>query len=536
MASIEDSLLPQDALPSEKSADEKAKISVGFHFREKRVKSLFTPELIERAATEGIEFVQVDPDRLLMEQGPFDLLLHKMKGEAWESQLDEYIEAHPHTVLIDPYQAVARMDDRSVMLKVVEGLDSADLGVPVTAPKQLLVPSGLAPDDIPRFVLEQGGLRLPLVAKPASANGNDSAHELALVLSEKGLAHVELPTVVQEFVNHGGVLFKLYVLGDYVMVAKRQSLPDIPQDSVFQQKPNPKSTSGDEVVMEEAPGNAKTGVSQGGVKNSESSESGKGGGLPIATMAGFPDDATPKPNEETWTAHEGEDADGKAEGKGKGSEDGKPMAVKLQIQTSEVERLAGRGADGAAAAAVARAKASGAGIIALNRISNVHLADAELDSRGVADPSPELMQKLGLELKKRLGLRAFNVDILREGGTQDSYIIVDINYMPGYEKLPDFTSIFVDFIKKQVGKRRFKVSISAKWKNGSFAKKQKRDGEDDTEGQEEGGLAKPPKPAKVLPPPPSMPYPHVPKKKLWVQLRDLMHQGKLASPLTSPKA
>lgn len=31
----------------------------------------------------------------------------------------------------------------------------------------------------------------------------------------------------QEFVNHGGVLFKLYILGDKVMVFRRNSLPDI---------------------------------------------------------------------------------------------------------------------------------------------------------------------------------------------------------------------------------------------------------------------------------------------------------------------
>ena len=44
---------------------------------------------------------------------------------------------------------------------------------------------------------------------------------LPLVLSPR-------PSRSQEFVNHGGILFKLYVLGDKVMVFRRQSLPDIP--------------------------------------------------------------------------------------------------------------------------------------------------------------------------------------------------------------------------------------------------------------------------------------------------------------------
>lgn len=56
-----------------------------------------------------------------------------------------------------------------------------------------------------------------------------------------------------------------------------------------------------------------------------------------------------------------------------------------------------------------------------NRISNVHLSEEEMEGR-VLDPPASLMQKLGLELRDRLGISAFNVDILREEGKKDRWL------------------------------------------------------------------------------------------------------------------
>ncbi|KAL0392165.1 UNVERIFIED_CONTAM: Inositol-tetrakisphosphate 1-kinase [Sesamum radiatum] len=45
-----------------------------------------------------------------------------------------------------------------------------------------------------------------------------------------------------------------------------------------------------------------------------------------------------------------------------------------------------------------------------------------------------------------MGLRLFNLDIIREHGTQDHYYVIDINYFPGYGKLPEYEHIFTDFL------------------------------------------------------------------------------------------
>jgi inositol-1,3,4-trisphosphate 5/6-kinase/inositol-tetrakisphosphate 1-kinase len=44
------------------------------------------------------------------------------------------------------------------------------------------------------------------------------------------------------------------------------------------------------------------------------------------------------------------------------------------------------------------------------------------------------------------GLRLFNLDIIREHGTRDRFYVIDINYFPGYGKMPEYEHVFTDFL------------------------------------------------------------------------------------------
>ncbi|KAJ8447506.1 hypothetical protein Cgig2_019500 [Carnegiea gigantea] len=65
------------------------------------------------------------------------------------------------------------------------------------------------------------------VAKPLFVDGSAKSHELFLAYDEVSLSKLEPPLVLQEFVNHGGVMFKVYVVGDTIKVVRRFSLPDV---------------------------------------------------------------------------------------------------------------------------------------------------------------------------------------------------------------------------------------------------------------------------------------------------------------------
>jgi inositol-1,3,4-trisphosphate 5/6-kinase/inositol-tetrakisphosphate 1-kinase len=45
-----------------------------------------------------------------------------------------------------------------------------------------------------------------------------------------------------------------------------------------------------------------------------------------------------------------------------------------------------------------------------------------------------------------LGLHLFNFDLIRDSGNKNHYYIIDINYFPGYAKMPDYERVLTDFL------------------------------------------------------------------------------------------
>ena len=87
----------------------------------------------------------------------------------------------------------------------------------------------------PWRLVDAAGLQLPLLAKSLLADGSSDSHKVAIIHDLEGLSCVvrgavpglRPPCSVQEYVNHGGYLFKVYVVGDVVTMTRRKSLPDL---------------------------------------------------------------------------------------------------------------------------------------------------------------------------------------------------------------------------------------------------------------------------------------------------------------------
>lgn len=263
-------------------------------------------------------FVAIDRNQSLDDQGPFDVILHKITGREWRSQLEEFRRRHPEVVVLDPPDAIQHVRNRQSMLQEVAELNLPDCGAQVDIPRQLVVTGD--PATIPE-VVAKAGLKLPLVAKPLVVDGSAQSHALSLAFDELCLTELNPPLVLQEFVNHGGVLFKVYIVGDSIRVVRRFSLPDV---------------------------------------------------------------------------H---------------------------------ERV-------------------GNGVIPFPRVSSAAASadDADLDPEVAELPPCELLDSLSKELRRRMGLRLFNLDIIREGGTGNHYYVIDINYFPGFGKVPDYEYVFTDFL------------------------------------------------------------------------------------------
>ncbi|XP_052202439.1 inositol-tetrakisphosphate 1-kinase 3-like isoform X2 [Diospyros lotus] len=242
----------------------------------------------------------------------------------------DYRQTHPEVTVLDPPDAIQHVHNRQSMLQDVSDLNLSNAYGTVGVPRQLVIKKDRT--SIPDAV-KTAGLKLPLVAKPLVVDGTAKSHELSLAYDQHSLQILEPPLVLQEFVNHGGVLFKVYIVGEAIKVVRRFSLPDV---------------------------------------------------------------------------------------------------SKLELSEN-------------------------AGIFRFPRVSCAAASadDADLDPSIAELPPQPLLERLARELRCRLGLRLFNLDMIREHGTQDHFYVIDINYFPGYGKMPEYEHIFTDFLLGLAQKNKF---------------------------------------------------------------------------------
>ncbi|OIT28116.1 PREDICTED: inositol-tetrakisphosphate 1-kinase 1-like [Nicotiana attenuata] len=201
----------------------------GYVLAPKKVSSFIQDSLVNHAQQQGIDLIPIDLNKPLIEQGPFDCIFHKLYGPEWRKQLEEFSLQNPTSIIIDPIDAIEKLHNRISMLEVVNELKITQENETIGVPLQIFIQEN---SDSPLDHITRQGLDFPIIAKPLIANGTADSHQMYLVLKPEGLEELKPPIVLQEFVNHGGVIFKVYVAGEHVKCVKRRSLPDISEEKL----------------------------------------------------------------------------------------------------------------------------------------------------------------------------------------------------------------------------------------------------------------------------------------------------------------
>lgn len=275
---------------------------------------------MELAKSRGIDLVAIDSTNPLSNQGPFDAILHKLHGKKWNEQLKEFCEKYPYVIVIDPPAAIEKVHNRISMLQGIEKLKIMEGNETVAVPMQIVMEK---PDELTSpEVLEE--LKFPVIAKPLVADGSATSHSMSLVFNSKGLKSLKPPLVLQEFVNHSGVIFKVYVVGDFVECVKRKSLRDVSHEEM-------------------------------------------------------------------------------------------QSSVEGLVLFSQISNTASENCD-----------------------EGMEIEQAEL-------PRARFIEELARGLRDELGLSLFNFDLIRDNKAENQYFVIDINYFPGYAKMPGFEAALTNF-------------------------------------------------------------------------------------------
>ncbi|KAI5767756.1 ITPK1 [Gulo gulo luscus] len=206
---------------------------VGYWLSEKKIKKLNFQAFAELCRKRGIEVVQLNLSRPIEEQGPLDVIIHKLTDVILEAdqndsqslelvhRFQEYIDAHPETIVLDPLPAIRTLLDRSKSYELIRKIEAYMKDDRICSPPFMELTS-LSGDDTMRL-LEQNGLAFPFICKTRVAHGTNS-HEMAIVFNQEGLSAIQPPCVVQNFINHNAVLYKVFVVGESYTVVQRPSL------------------------------------------------------------------------------------------------------------------------------------------------------------------------------------------------------------------------------------------------------------------------------------------------------------------------
>lgn len=87
----------------------------------------------------------------------------------------------------------------------------------------------------------------------------------------------------------------------------------------------------------------------------------------------------------------------------------------------------------------------------IDALSCLQVLSSSSHAVGCSLPPPAwLTQGLSRALRTRLGLQLFNYDMICPADQSQEgeclFLVIDINYFPGVDKIPDFESLFVDFL------------------------------------------------------------------------------------------
>lgn len=268
-----------------------------------QVARYLTQRMLQTAADNNIQIKQIDYTQPLEPQGPFHVIIHKLRPNPgtglrrmpsaaacgvphrctahtlgvislptctpahpktadlrpvavccpslcppadWEQQLRQYVSNHPETVVVDRIDKIRQLHNRATMLRPLQG-DGVVLQQPVSpthcstcalphpgginsssgssggqvvlvqAPLQVEIAEGTTEAEA-QAALAAAGLAPPLLCKPLWTDGRDGSHKLAVLHDLEALGRLlrgavcnefKPPLVVQQFVEHGGVLFKV---------------------------------------------------------------------------------------------------------------------------------------------------------------------------------------------------------------------------------------------------------------------------------------------------------------------------------------
>lgn len=179
---------------------------IGYYLSRKKFSKLRFDQFLLRCKNYHIDTVELTPDYFERSDARIpQLIIHKLEDDAPSRILTETFLRLPKlsTIILDEFDSVSKLMNRYEQYAL---LDSN---------KRLYVvpPFICISNDDNKVMIEKklmhNHIKFPIMCKPIPAHG-DKSHDMKIIFDVQHLDDIDKPCVLQQFVDHDGVLFKVF--------------------------------------------------------------------------------------------------------------------------------------------------------------------------------------------------------------------------------------------------------------------------------------------------------------------------------------
>ncbi|KAG1039364.1 hypothetical protein G6F43_012518 [Rhizopus delemar] len=216
--------------------------TVGLIFTRKKIKRSGFIGLEDYAIKRGIRIIHIDLSIPIEDQGKLDLIVHKMtdviakveRGDLEAKKLYErfinYCKSNPNVVVIDAWSNIEKVLDRMVLYHHTEicAMESIKEDKPL-----FNVPKSIALNSIDEWKSREIDVRFPAMCKRRTACSSTEAHQMTLIPSIEKMDQLKKyvedneAVIIQEFIQHDGVIVKVYVAEGQITASTRPSFKNM---------------------------------------------------------------------------------------------------------------------------------------------------------------------------------------------------------------------------------------------------------------------------------------------------------------------
>lgn len=223
-------------------------VTVGYVLKKHKIKVLGMEEFDGKVIGEyQLHTLKIDPLIPLADQEHCDVIIHKIhdvltdeyeikdKETVYAKIKDFFKQAEDLKIrVLDIWDFVDTLNSRISCSKLMDRIKFDLDGVSVLGPPTFLLDRACSSDEIFKK-LEQSNIEFPFLSKPLGGILAHSRYEMSIHFSNTSTNYGDIasqlkksiPCAIQQFYKHGGILYKLYIVGDYYEVCVRPSIIDI---------------------------------------------------------------------------------------------------------------------------------------------------------------------------------------------------------------------------------------------------------------------------------------------------------------------